>query len=129
MTAAKPGAQHDRRAAAGGGSSRPGRRRTETNPDAGRIGYAIANTSTAISPSQKFGTERPSSATVLAAHSDAVRRRTAAMMPAPMPMSAAMTIAKTASCSVTGSAWPMVSATGRPVREERPRSPVSALPT
>src|SRR2546423_1087698 len=37
--------------------------KTETKPDAGSTGYAIANTSTSISPNQKFGTERPSTAT------------------------------------------------------------------
>ena len=102
---------------------------SDTKPDAGRIGNAIANTSTSISPNQKFGTDSPSSATEFAAHSVAVRRRTAATTPDPTPMSTAITIANMASCRVTGSACPIVERTGSPVRADRPRSPVSALST
>ena len=79
----------------------------------------MAKTRMPISPSQKLGTDSPISATLLAAQLAGPRRRTAATTPAPTPMSAAIAMANTASCSVTGMAWPMELATGSPVRAER----------
>ena len=89
----------------------------------------MAKTSTPISPSQKLGTDSPISATLLAAQLAGPRRRTAAISPAPTPISAAIAMANMDSCRVTGMACPIELATGSPVREEVPRSPCRALPT
>jgi hypothetical protein len=80
-------------------------------------------------PSQKLGVLMPHSATPLATLSHQVPRPTAAMMPAGMPMSSAMTIAMPASCNVTGSFCRTRSSTGCCVRSDSPRSPFSTPPT
>ena len=79
-------------------------------------------------PSQKWGTERPESATALAATSMAVPRRTAESTPVGMPITSAMSIEQTASSMVTGSLEASSSVTGIRLRSDSPRSPRSSLP-
>ena len=75
-------------------------------------------------PSQKCGTDSPIRARPLAAHSDGRPRRTAATTPAPIPSTAAMSMASTDSSTVTGSAVREQVRTGMPVRIDVPKSPV-----
>ena len=79
-------------------------------------------------PSQKWGTERPESATALAATSMAVPRRTADSTPVGMPISNATSMEQTASSTVTGSLEASSSVTGILLRSDSPRSPRSSLP-
>lgn len=100
-----------------------------TKPEAANTGMAMANTSTSTMPSQKAGIDMPSRAMPLASHSSGLPRRTAAMTPAPMPTTTAISRDSAASSSVMGRAWVMESSTGSPVRAEVPKSPVAALLT
>ena len=90
----------------------------------------MAKTRIAISPNQKLGTDRPSRATPLAAHSAALRRRTAATTPATHADEGGDDDGEHGQLQgdrqrVADAA----SATGSPVRDELPRSPCSALST
>src|SRR5579884_4355506 len=76
-------------------------------------------------PSQKWGTDRPSSATPVTAWSCSLPRRTAAITPAGMPTSVAISMLRIASSSEIGMRETIVCATGRS-RWSVPRSPCSA---
>ncbi len=76
-------------------------------------------------PSQKFGTDRPQSATPLASPSIQVPGRTAERIPIGTPMTRATSIARQASSSVTGSFSRISSITGFCSRIDSPRSPCS----
>ena len=78
----QPGAEHDRRHQHVLAGSRPGRRRTGRSRSPAASARSTAKRMIIISPSQKCGTDRPTSATVVAAWSDALPRRTAAIIPA-----------------------------------------------
>ena len=80
-------------------------------------------------PSQKFGVDRPQSATPLAIQSQARSFFTAATTPAGMPIRQAMTKAIVPSCSVTGSFSSTSSETGRWMRIDSPKSPCSTPPS
>src|SRR4051794_27513498 len=79
----------------------------------------------ASSPSQKCGTERPTSATAVVAWSLGLPRRTAAITPAGMPTRVAKSMLNAASSSVIGSLLTIVCATDSS-RWSTPRSPRSA---
>ena len=79
-------------------------------------------------PSQKLGMDMPDSAAMLAPISTGLPLRTAATMPIGMPTSSAKSMAMAASCSVTGSFWPISVVTGTSVRSDLPRSPCSTWP-
>ncbi len=76
-------------------------------------------------PSQKLGTDRPTSVNPFASHSGQRPRYTAAATPAPMPTTTATVTAYALSHSVTGSVVAIRSDTGTPVAIEVPRSPCS----
>ncbi len=63
---------------------------------------------------------------MLASQSQTVPLRTAARMPAGMPMASAMSIAIRLSWIVTTSFWPISAPTGEPSFIDSPRSPVTA---
>jgi hypothetical protein len=72
----------------------------------------IATTRISMMPSQKLGTDRPSSAPMLASHSVQEPRRTAASTPAPTPNRMATSRLSSASSRVTGSRVSSWSRTG-----------------
>ena len=74
-------------------------------------------------PSQKFGTDRPSSASTLNAGETHPLRLVAATTPAGSATATARPTASSASSTVTGSRLAISSLTVRAVRRETPRSP------
>ena len=79
-------------------------------------------------PSQKAGTDRPSTLTAASTKSGSELRRSAATTPIGMPTRIDTTSAVPASSSVFGSRWPMRKATGSLLRHRRPEVAVDARP-
>ena len=107
----------------------PSSRRVSPRPPAGRIWNSTANSRISISPSQKFGSEKPMIDPVMMPRPIGDRGASPAISPSGMPMPTARKSATTASSSVAGMRLTIRSTAGTPCTNERPRSPVSAALT
>jgi len=83
-----------------------------TYPTEGNRCHVVANTTTRAMATTNAGTDMKTAQTTVMARSITPPRRTAAVTPSTVPITAANTIATTARDTSMGSRWPMLVATG-----------------